>query len=417
MDINSNRRVELLAPAGNFEKLIMAVLYGADAVYMAGTEFGMRVAAGNFRHDELKKAIDFCHEHGVKAYVTLNTVARNDELKRLAQFAEHIEAAGADAVIVTDVGVMNIVKRHAPSLEIHISTQAGVANYAAAQMWYDLGAKRVILARELSLDEIAGIRANTAPDLDIECFVHGAMCVSFSGRCLLSNYMAGRDANRGECAQPCRWKYYLREEKREGEYYEIEEHPEGTYIMNSKDLCAIRFLDKVVDAGVTSLKIEGRAKSEYYAAVTTRAYRGALDDLLNGKPFDEKWFEEVCKVSHREYCDGFFFGRPEEPMQHYSDSSYIREWDVVAIVEQCDDDGNAVVRHKNRFYTGDEVELMIPRGETIAFTVGELYDTVDEISTDDAKHPHRLYGCRLPVAVPQYAILRKRKQGKGAPSK
>lgn len=410
MQMNNKSHLELLAPAGNFEKLTMAVLYGADAVYMAGSEFGMRVAAGNFKHDELKKAIDFCHENGVKAYVTLNTVARNDELKRIAQFAEHIEEAGADAAIVTDVGVMSIVKRHAPSLEIHISTQAGVANYEAAQMWYDLGAKRVILARELSLDDIAGIRAKTSPDLDIECFVHGSMCVSFSGRCLLSNYMTGRDANRGACAQPCRWKYYLREEKREGEYYEIEEHPEGTYIMNSKDLCAIRFLDKVAAAGVTSLKIEGRAKSEYYAAVTTRAYRGALDDLIDGKPFDEKWYEEVCKVSHREYSDGFFFGMPEKPMQHYSDSSYIRDWEVIGIVEQCDEEGNAVVRHKNRFYTGDDVELIIPRGETIAFTMGDLFDTVDETITDDAKHPHRLYRFKLPVAVPAYSILRKIRQ-------
>lgn len=399
----------MLAPAGNFEKLIMAVLYGADAVYMAGTEFGMRAAAGNFTHDELKRAIDFCHDNGVKAYVTLNTIARNDELKQLAQFAEHVEAAGADAAIVTDVGVLSIIKRHAPSLEIHISTQAGVANYESALMWHDLGAKRVILARELSLEEIAGIRAKTSSDLDIECFVHGAMCVSFSGRCLLSNYMAGRDANRGECAQPCRWKYYLREEKREGEYYEIEEHPEGTYILNSKDLCAIRFLDKVVAAGVNSLKIEGRAKSEYYAAVTTRAYRGALDDLLSGKPFDEKWYEEACKVSHREYCDGFFFGMPGQPMQHYSDTLYIREWDVVAVVEQCDEDGIAIVRHKNRFHTGDEVELMVPRGETVAFTVGELFDTVDETATDDAKYPHRLYGCKLPLAVPPYSILRKKR--------
>ena len=265
--------IELLAPAGNAEKLQMAVLYGADAVYLSGNEFGMRAAAGNFTGDELSGAIAFCHENGVKAYITVNTIPRNDEIARLGEFVRYIAECGADAAIVTDIGVMGMVKRFAPGLEVHISTQAGVANYEAARMWYELGAKRVILARELSLDEIADIRAKTPPELDIECFVHGAMCVSFSGRCLLSNYMAGRDANRGSCAQPCRWKYYLREEKREGEYYEIEEHKEGTYILNSKDLCAIRFLDKLAQAGVRSFKIEGRAKSEYYAAATTYAYR------------------------------------------------------------------------------------------------------------------------------------------------
>lgn len=408
--LTDNKKIELLSPAGNFDKLNMAVLYGADAVYMAGNEFGMRVAAGNFEGDGLRDAIDFCHRNGVKAYVTINTIPRNNELDRIGNFARFVEDSGADAAIVADVGVMGIIKRYAPSLEIHMSTQAGVANYESARMWYDLGAKRVILARELTLDDIAEIRAKTSPDLDIECFVHGSMCVSFSGRCLLSNYLADRDANRGACAQPCRWKYYLREEKRDGEFFEVEEHPEGTYIMNSKDLCAIRFLDKIASAGVSSFKIEGRAKSEYYAAVTTRAYRGAIDDLKKGLPFNEKWYEEVCKVSHREYCDGFYFGTPVEPMQHYADSSYIRDWDVVGIVEQCDESGNAVVRHKNRFYTGDVVEMIIPRGDTVEFDVGELFDTVEEIVTDDAKHPHRLYRLKLPIAVPKYSILRKNKK-------
>ncbi len=406
MDVDS-KKLELLSPAGNRDKLNMAVLYGADAVYMAGNEFGMRVAAGNFDGDELKDAVEFCHSHGVKAYVTINTIPRNDELSRIANFARLVEDSGADAAIVADLGVMGIVRQHAPSLEVHMSTQAGVANYEAARMWHDLGAKRVILARELSLEDIAEIRAKTSPDLDIECFVHGSMCVSFSGRCLLSNYLANRDANRGACAQPCRWKYYLREEKREGEYFEIEEHPEGTYIMNSKDLCAIRFLDKIAAAGASSLKIEGRAKSEYYAAVITRAYRGAIDDLRKGLPFNEKWYEEVCKVSHREYCDGFFFGTPDKPMQHYPDSTYIREWDVIGIVEECDEAGNAVVRHKNRFYAGDLVEMIMPRGDTVEFVVGDLFDTVLEVATDDAKHPHQLYKLKLPVSVPKYSILRK----------
>jgi putative protease len=240
------------------------------------------------------------------------------------------------------------------------------------------------------------------------------MCVSFSGRCLLSDYLTGRDGNRGDCAQPCRWKYYLREEKREGEYFEIEEYKEGTYILNSKDLCAIRFLDKISEAGVSSLKIEGRAKSAYYAAATTYAYRGAIDDMLNGLPFDEKWYEEVCKVSHREYCDGFFFGRPSKPLSRYSDSSYIRDWFVVAVIEECDMMGNAVVRHKNHFRTGDELELLIPHGDTVTFTMGELVDDTDGMPTDDAKHPHRLYRCRLPFPVPPFSILRKRDKRTGS---
>ena len=280
--LTDNKKIELLSPAGNFDKLNMAVLYGADAVYMAGNEFGMRVAAGNFEGDGLRDAIDFCHRNGVKAYVTINTIPRNNELDRIGNFARFVEDSGADAAIVADVGVMGIIKRYAPSLEIHMSTQAGVANYESARMWYDLGAKRVILARELSLDDIAEIRAKTSPDLDIECFVHGSMCVSFSGRCLLSNYLADRDANRGACAQPCRWKYYLREEKRDGEFFEVEEH-RGHYIMNSKDLCAIRFLDKIASAGVSSFKIEGRAKSSTMQ-LSLRAYRGAIDDLRKDSP-------------------------------------------------------------------------------------------------------------------------------------
>jgi putative protease len=369
----------------------------------------MRAAAGNFEPEELTDAIAYCHERGVKAYVTLNTIARNNELDRLEDYVGFLSGSGADAAIVTDIGVLGMVKRLAPNLEIHISTQAGIANYESARMWYDLGAKRVILARELSLEEIAGIRAKTPADLDLECFVHGSMCVSFSGRCLLSEYMTGRDANRGDCAQPCRWKYYLREEKRQGEYFEIEEHSEGTYILNSKDLCAIRFLDRVAEAGVHSLKIEGRAKSAYYAAAVTHAYRGAIDDLKKGLPFDEKWYAEACKVSHREYSDGFFFGRPEQPMQHYSDSSYIREWNEIGVIEQCDADGYALVRQKNRFKTGDAVELLIPRGDTMSFIAGDMIDTADGSATDDAKHPHGLYRLRLPAQVPANSILRKPK--------
>lgn len=399
---------ELLAPAGDPEKLRMAVAYGADAVYLAGNAFGMRVAAGNFNDNQLKEAIDYCHGHGVKAYVTINTVAHNAELDGITQFAGLIADCGADAAIISDLGVFSKVKHAAPNLDLHVSTQAGITNYESANMWYNLGAKRVILARELTIDEIAGIRQGTPGDLEIECFVHGAMCISFSGRCLLSEYMTGRDANRGACAQPCRWKYYLREEKRPGQLFEIEEHDEGTYIMNSKDLNAIRILDDLKDAGIDSFKIEGRAKSAYYAAAVTHAYRGAIDDMGRGLPFDEFWYEETRKVSHREYSDGFFHGRSLS-MQHDSDSSYIRDWEVSAVVESCDRLGNALVRQKNRFKTGEELEIMIPKNRSIPFIVGELIDG-NNTPTDDAMHPHMLYRCRLPQEVPENAILRRSKQ-------
>lgn len=397
---------ELLAPAGDYEKLRMAVAYGADAVYLAGNEFGMRTAAGNFEPDQLREAIRYCHDHSVKAYVTVNTIPRSNELSRIAPFAELLAEYGADAAIVSDPGVFRILQKHAPKLELHISTQAGITNYASAEMWYEMGAKRIILARELSLADIAEIRANTPKDLQIECFVHGAMCVSFSGRCLLSEYLTGRDANRGNCAQPCRWKYHLREEKREGAYYEIEEAKEGTYILNAKDLCAIRFLNQLLEAGVHSLKIEGRAKSAYYAAATTFAYRGALDDLLSGKPFDERWYDEACKVSHRPYCDGFFFDHPDRPMQHYSDSSYIREWDICAVVEACGEEGNALIRHKNRFRVGEPLELLMPRKDPIPVTLSAI-QTEEYEDVREALHPHALYRCTLPVPAPPLSILRK----------
>ncbi len=398
---------ELLSPAGDPDKLIMAVTYGADAVYLAGNAFGMRVAAGNFSDDDLRSAIEYCHQNGVLAYVTINTVAHSQELDKITEFAEKVSYYGADAAIVSDLGVFSRIQKVAPSLELHVSTQAGVTNYDTANMWHQLGAKRVILARELSLKEIAELRAKTSKDLEIECFVHGAMCVSFSGRCLLSEYMTGRDANGGACAQPCRWKYYLREEKRPGELFEIEEYPEGTYIMNSKDLNAIRILKDLKDAGINSFKIEGRAKSEYYAAAVTHAYRGAIDDLEKGLPFNEKWYGETCKVSHREYSEGFFYGRNLH-MQHDSDSSYIRDWDVSAIVEECAEDGNAIIKQKNRFKTDDTLELMIPRQESIPFVVGEMIDA-NNLPTTDAMHPHMLYKIKLPKHVPQNSILRKQK--------
>ena len=333
------RKVELLCPAGDMEKLQMAVLYGADAVYLAGTSFGMRSFTGNFSPEELPKAIRFAHEHGVRVHVTVNTMPRNDEAAALPAWLEQLDAAGADALILADLGAFTMAGKYAPRCERHISTQQSIANYVCAQSWFDLGAKRVVLARELSLPEIITIRERVSPELELETFCHGAMCVSYSGRCLLSNYMTGRDSNRGQCAQPCRYQYALMEEKRPGEYFPVFEDEKGTYIMNSRDMCMIDHMKELVDAGVDCFKIEGRAKSAYYAAIVTGAYRHVLDDVLAGRKIDKIWHDEVEHVSHRHYSTGFFFGQPG---QYTENSRYIRDWQICAVVESCDEDGNAI---------------------------------------------------------------------------
>jgi len=409
---------ELLAPAGAREKLELALAYGADAVYMAGKSFGLRAGAGNFADAELEDAIKLCHERGARCYLTLNTVARGYELDALGDFAAYAADCGADAAIISDLGVFSVVKRRAPSLELHVSTQAGVTNRESASMWHDLGAKRVILARELSLDEIVDIRVGTPKALDLETFVHGAMCVSFSGRCLLSNYLTGRDANRGECAQPCRWSYRIAEEKNPGEFFPIEEHAEGAYILNSKDLCAVRLLSDIVAAGVTSLKIEGRSKSAYYAAAVTSAYRDAINDFVSGKPFDEKWYAELDKVSHRPYCEGFFNGTPDEPIQYFKSSAYIRDWDVCAIVTEVDENG-ATVSLKNPFSVGESLELMTPGAEVATVTVTEILcldENGEAESVPRAYKNQSIHRIKLSddspssseLTVKKYSILRKR---------
>ena len=326
---------ELLAPAGDMERLKMAVLYGADAVYLAGTSFGMRSFAGNFTPEELPKAAKFAHDHGVRVHVTVNTMPRNDEVARLPEHLERLNDAGVDALILADLGAFTLAGKYAPKCERHISTQQSIANYECARAWYDLGAKRVVLAREVSLQEIREMRAKIPEELEVETFCHGAMCVSYSGRCLLSNYMTGRDSNRGQCAQPCRWKYHLVEEKRPGEYFEISEDG-GTHIMNSRDMCMIEHIPELIDAGIDSFKIEGRMKSSYYAAVVTNAYRHAIDAAIAGAPLDPLWVEEVNKVSHRPYTTGFYFG---DPGQYYHDATYFTDADVAAVVETCDAEG------------------------------------------------------------------------------
>jgi putative protease len=314
----TSKKPELLSPAGDMERLEMALHYGADAVYLAGQEFGLRAAAGNFSDDELRLAVKTAHAAGARVHVTCNTLPREDELSRLPAFLELVQDAGADALIIADLGVFAAAKKYAPKVSRHVSTQLGVINSATARVLFDMGADRVVLARETPLEDIRKIRAATPPELELEAFVHGAMCVSFSGRCLLSNYLTGRDGNRGECAQPCRWKYHLVEEKRPGQYFEISEDG-GTHIMNSRDMRMIEHLPELMDAGVTSFKIEGRMKSAYYAAAVTNAYRHAVDCAAAGEPLPEVWLRETDMLSHRPYCTGFYFGQPGE---YYADATY-----------------------------------------------------------------------------------------------
>ena len=395
-------KIELLAPAGDFERLEMALHYGADAVYLAGTQFGMRASAGNFTFPELSKATKLAHANGTAVHMTCNTLPREDELVQLPEFLEQAQDAGVDAFIIADLGVMAAAKKYAPKVSRHVSTQLGVINSATANVLFDMGADRVVLARETPMEDIRKIRANTPKELEIEAFVHGAMCVSFSGRCLLSNYLTGRDANRGACAQPCRWKYHLVEEKRPGEYFEISED-KGTHIMNSRDMCMIEHIPELIDAGVTSFKIEGRMKSAYYAAAVTNAYRHAIDYALRGEELPQVWIDELNKVSHRPYCTGFYYG---DPGQHFAEASYFSDAYVCAVVEDCADDGFAELTQRNRFCVGDMVELLTNEGEPISFAVTELWDENGEAITA-TPHAMMKFKMRLPVNCSALSILRR----------
>ena len=399
----AGKRPELLAPAGDLERLRMAVLYGADAVYLAGTDFGMRAFAGNFSPEGLAEAVAFAHAHGVRVHCTVNTMPRNEEMDRLPAHLECLEAAGVDAVILADLGAFQLAGRYAPHAARHVSTQAGVTNYETARAWHGIGASRVILARELSLEEIRTIREKTPPDLELEAFVHGAMCVSYSGRCLLSNYMTGRDSSRGACAQPCRYKYALMEEKRPGEFFPIEEDGGGAYILNSRDMCMIDHLEDL--RFLDSLKIEGRAKSAYYAAVVTGAYRHGLDAALAGRPLDPLWRGEVEKVSHRHYSTGFFYGPPG---QYYDDARYVREWQIAAIVTDCDGEGNAALSLRNKFRAGDTVELVGPALRPFEMTVPEMTDA-DGLPLFEPRTPQSVFHMKLPQQVPPWTIVRRAK--------
>lgn len=378
---------ELLCPAGDLTKLKTAVDFGADAVYIAGEEFGMRTAASNFGEADMREGIKYAHDRGVKVHIACNTLPHNDEICRIPAFLELCQDAGADAIIAADLGTIGLVKKYAPKCELHVSVQSGVVNYETANAFYNMGANRVVTARELSLAEVAEIRAKTPKELTLECFTHGAMCVSFSARCLLSSYMTGRDANRGDCAQPCRWSYSLVETNREGQHFDITETDKGTYILNANDLCMAHHLKEMQDAGIGSLKIEGRAKSQYYVAVTANAYRGALDSL---KGSGEGWTlpiwveEELNKISHRTYSTGFYFGRPENA-QTYAHAGYVRDYAVAATVDGYED-GCIVATLKNKFWKGQELDCLEPKSEPFTVTATELFDG-DGNPIDSAPHP------------------------------
>jgi len=396
------KKPELLSPAGDMERLQMALAYGADAVYLAGNAFGMRAFAGNFDRDEMALAVKLAHEKGVRVHVTCNTLARNDEVAKLPEYLEYLDTVGVDAVIAAGVDVLSLAKRYAPRLQVHMSTQTGITNYEMARMWHELGASRVILARELSLHEVAELCAKVPKEVEVEAFVHGAMCVSVSGRCLLSNYMTGRDANRGACAQPCRYQYALMEEKRPGEYFPVFEEDGQTFILNSKDMCMIDHVKDLMEAGLDSLKIEGRAKSAYYAAMTTAAYRHAIDAVAEGSPLDPIWRDEVEKISHRHYSTGFWYGYPG---QYTENGRYIRDWQVLAIVTHCDADGNATLSLRNKFAAGDTVQVVGP--DTAAFDmVAPVMEDEDGLALDEPRHPQMIFKMKLPKAVPPLSVIR-----------
>ncbi|WP_055070509.1 peptidase U32 family protein [Clostridium massiliamazoniense] len=409
MDNNKVVKPELLAPAGSLEKLKIAFQYGADAVYFGGKAFSLRAGAQNFSFEEIKEGAEFAHKLGKKLYCTINVMPRSNELDKLKGFLNELEEAKVDAVLVSDLGVFSLVKEHS-NLPIHISTQANTVNYAACNMWHSMGAERVVLGRECSLEEIKRIRANIPAELELEVFVHGAMCISYSGRCLLSSYMTGRDSNRGACAQSCRWKYSLVEEKRDGEYYPIEEDENGTYIMNSKDLCMIEYIPELMTAGISSLKIEGRNKSEYYVAIVVNAYRKAIDlyfeDPENYK-LPEVLREEMFKVSHRVYHTGFFFNEPNAESMIYDTNNHVREYDVVAIVQSYDKEtGIATCRQRNKFVKGDKIEILSPSKFDNEFVAEELYNEKGE-PIESCPHPGMIFKIKVPVELEENSFLRK----------
>lgn len=405
------QKPELLAPAGDLEKLKIAVLYGADAVYIGGEAYSLRAKAKNFDIQKMKQGIEFAHAHGVKVYVTANIYAHNADFEGMADYFKEVEKIGADALLVSDLGVFSVAKETAPNLEIHVSTQANNTNYKSAQMWYQLGAKRIVVARELSLKEIADIRQNIPEDMEIEAFVHGAMCISYSGRCLLSNYLSGRDANKGACSHPCRWKYHLMEETRPGEYMPIEENERGTYIYNSKDLCMLEHIPDLIHAGVASLKIEGRMKTPFYVGTVVKAYRMAIDDYFESSEKYQKripiYMQEVSKASHREYTTAFYYGKPDGKQQVYTNNSYIREYDFIGMIKEDSDEKNcAIVEQRNKFSVGEEIEVMRAKGAFFSMKIEKIWNEAgEEITT--VPHPQEILKVQFTQPVKKFDMMRK----------
>lgn len=404
------KKIELLAPAGDINKLKTAVEYGADAVYLGGESFGLRKASKNFSMEDIKWATDYLHERGKKIHVTLNIIPHNHDMEGVEDYIRDLYEIGVDALIVADPGMFMKVKEVAPDFPIHISTQGSVTNVETVKFWQKLGAERVVMARELSLKEVADIIKEVGDSIEVETFAHGAMCMSYSGRCLLSNYMTGRDANMGDCAQPCRYKYHLVEEKRPGEYFPIEEHDEGTFIMNSKDLCMIEHIDEMIEAGIASLKIEGRVKSEYYLATVIRSYRMAIDayyrDPENYK-YDPSLLEEIKKVSHRDFTTGFFFGQVNENSQVYKDNSYIRGYDFVGIVLDYDEETKiATIEQRNRVFVGEEIEIFGPGVKHFDYKIEKMLDDKDR-EIDVANKAKQIFKIKIDQPIKKGFILRR----------
>ncbi len=404
------RNTELLVPAGSLDVLKTAVVYGADAVYIGGEAFGLRAKAHNFSLEDMREGVEFAHSRGVKVYVTANILAHNDDLEGVEQYFEELKSVKPDALIISDPGVFAIAKRVLPEMELHVSTQANNTNYGTYLFWYQQGAKRVVSARELSLKEIKEIRARIPEDMEIESFMHGAMCISYSGRCLLSNFFTGRDANQGACTHPCRWKYSIVEETRPGEYMPVYENERGTYIFNSKDLCMIEHIPELIDAGIDSFKIEGRMKTALYVATVARTYRKAIDDFKKDPELyrqNMEWYkEEIGKCTYREFTTGFYFGKPGADAQIYDNNTYVKNFTYLGTVENVDERGFAKIEQKNKFSVGEMIEIMKPDGRNLQVEVKGIYDAEGQ-AQESAPHPKQELYIDLGVAPEEYDILRR----------
>lgn len=406
----AERKVELLVPAGSLEVLKVAVDYGADAVYIGGQAYGLRAKADNFSIEEMKKAVKYAHAKNAKVYVTANIFAHNYDIEGMKAYFEQLKDTGVDAVLVSDPGIFMLAKEIMPDMELHISTQANNTNYLTYNFWYNMGAKRVVTARELSLVEIKQIREHIPEDMEIESFMHGAMCISYSGRCLLSNYLVGRDANQGACTHPCRWKYSIVEEKRPGEYMPVFENERGTYIFNSKDLCMVEHMDDVLNSGIDSLKIEGRMKTALYVATVARTYRKAIDDYLESPEkykANMSWYQEqISNCTYRQFTTGFFYGKPDENTQIYDNNTYVKEYTYLGYAEEVDENGFAHITQRNKFTVGETIEIMKPDGRNIEATVKAIYDE-DGNSVESAPHPQQKLAVDLGVEIEKYDLLRR----------